>query len=104
MSAPTESVGGWRAAFRRVKLELSVWRRVIADPRLPRWRRRLLKLALAWLLSPVDLVPDWIPVLGWLDDALVVPLLVWLALRHLPPEIVADARAAAVRETMEGTR
>lgn len=102
MSEATEAGRGWRARFRRVRLELSVWRRVIADPRLPRWRRRLLKLALAWLLSPVDLVPDWIPVLGWLDDAVAVPLLLWLALRGLPPEIVADARAAAVRAELGG--
>ena len=54
-------------------------RRLLRDPRVPRWRKVALALVLAYLLMPIDLVPDFIPVAGQLDDAIVV----WLALRGL---------------------
>jgi uncharacterized membrane protein YkvA (DUF1232 family) len=48
----------------------------------------------AYALSPVDLVPDFIPVLGHLDDLLVVPLLAWAGLALVPREVLRDAREA----------
>lgn len=67
------------------------------DPRTP-WALRLLAmLVAAYALSPVDLVPDFIPVLGYLDDLLLVPLGLALVLRLLPPPVLADARAQAER-------
>lgn len=70
------------------------------DPRTP-WFPRLLALAVAaYALSPIDLIPDFIPVLGYLDDVILVPLGVWLVLRMVPAEVIADsqAKAAAVAE------
>lgn len=70
------------------------------DPRLP-WPVRLLALAVAaYALSPIDLIPDFIPVIGYLDDLLIVPLGIALVVRLTPPEIIAAAReqAAAVSE------
>lgn len=65
------------------------------DPRTP-WFARALALAVAaYALSPIDLIPDFIPVLGLLDDLLLVPLGVWLVLRLLPAEVRAAAEAAA---------
>ncbi len=65
------------------------------DPRTP-WAVRLLALAVAaYALSPIDLIPDFIPVLGYLDDLLLVPLGLWLVLRLLPPPVLADARSRA---------
>ena len=75
-----------------LKQELQVYRLVLADRRTPRVARWLLGLAIAYLLSPVDLIPDFIPGLGHLDDAIIVPGLVYLALRMIPPEVVAEAR------------
>jgi uncharacterized membrane protein YkvA (DUF1232 family) len=49
----------------------------------------------AYALSPIDLIPDFIPVLGLLDDLLLVPLGIWLALRLMPPPLLAEFRAAA---------
>lgn len=67
------------------------------DPRTP-WPVRLLALAVAaYALSPIDLIPDFIPVLGLLDDLVLVPLGVWLVLRAMPPDIVRDAREQAER-------
>jgi uncharacterized membrane protein YkvA (DUF1232 family) len=54
--------------------------------------RFFLGLLVAYALSPVDLIPDFIPVLGHLDDALILPLLVWLALRLVPREVLAECR------------
>jgi uncharacterized membrane protein YkvA (DUF1232 family) len=65
------------------------------DPRTP-WPVRLLALAVAaYALSPIDLIPDFIPVLGLLDDLVLVPLGVWLVLRWMPADVVRDAREQA---------
>lgn len=49
----------------------------------------------AYALSPIDLVLDFIPVLGYLDDVLLLPALIWLAIRLLPPEVLTECRAQA---------
>ncbi len=57
---------------------------------------RLFALAVAaYALSPIDLIPDFIPVLGYLDDLVLVPLGVWLVVRMLPPAVILAARAQA---------
>ena len=66
-------------------------------PRAP-WHVKALALAVvAYALSPIDLIPDFIPVLGWLDDFILLPGLIWLALRLTPPDVLAAARADAQR-------
>jgi uncharacterized membrane protein YkvA (DUF1232 family) len=65
------------------------------DPRTPWAARILAALVVAYALSPVDLIPDFIPVLGYLDDLLLVPLGLWLVLRLIPPAVMADARTRA---------
>src|SRR5690348_15132995 len=65
------------------------------DPRTP-WFARVLALAVtAYALSPIDLIPDFIPVLGYLDDLIIVLLGVALVIRLIPPEIMARHRATA---------
>jgi uncharacterized membrane protein YkvA (DUF1232 family) len=65
------------------------------DPRTP-WPARLVGLLVAaYALSPIDLIPDFIPVLGLVDDAILVPLGLWLFTRLVPPEILAEHRAVA---------
>lgn len=67
------------------------------DARTP-WALRLLALAVAaYALSPIDLVPDFIPVLGYLDDLLIVPLGLLLVLRLLPSQVLGDARERAAQ-------
>jgi uncharacterized membrane protein YkvA (DUF1232 family) len=76
-----------------LKRELTVYRCVLADPRTPVSAKVFLALALGYLCMPFDLIPDFIPVLGYLDDGLIVPALVYAAVRLVPQELVAEHRA-----------
>lgn len=73
--------------------EIGVYRAVMADPRCPRLARYLLGGAVVYAASPIDLIPDFIPVLGYLDDVLIIPLLVWLAVRIIPKELFHEYRS-----------
>lgn len=82
-----------RQIWQRFKAELELWRRVWRHPRTPRTAKWLLGLALAYTLTPFDIIPDFIPVLGQLDDLVIVPLLVALALWLVPGDVVAECRS-----------
>ncbi len=65
------------------------------DPRVP-WYAKALALCIAgYALSPIDLIPDFIPVLGYLDDVILLPLGIWAVVKLIPPEVMAEHRAAA---------
>ena len=65
------------------------------DPRVP-WYAKLLALCVAgYALSPIDLIPDFIPVLGYLDDVVIVPLGILAVVKLVPPNVMAEHRAAA---------
>lgn len=87
---------------RRIKRDLLVLWLVARDPRVG-WPVKLLAgFAVAYALSPIDLIPDAIPVLGLLDDVLIVPLLMIAAFRLVPRDVLDDLRAQA--ETQSGQR
>jgi uncharacterized membrane protein YkvA (DUF1232 family) len=65
------------------------------DPRTPWYVRALVFFVVAHTLSPIDLIPDFIPVLGYLDDLIITPGGLWLAVRLIPADVLAEARAAA---------
>jgi uncharacterized membrane protein YkvA (DUF1232 family) len=90
----------WAQALKRETLALYYAAR---DPRTPWFAKLVVGLIVAYLISPVDLIPDFIPVIGYLDDLLLAPLGIWLALRLVPPEVLAEARARAAR-TLERPR
>jgi uncharacterized membrane protein YkvA (DUF1232 family) len=86
------SLGAWARSLTRDTH--AVWL-AARDPRTP-WYAKALGLAVAaYALSPIDLIPDFIPVLGLLDDLLIVPAGLWLTLRLVPPEVMIANRAAA---------
>ncbi len=65
------------------------------DPRVP-WHAKALAIAVAgYALSPIDLIPDFIPVLGYLDDLIIVPLGIWLVIWLIPEEVMVEYRAIA---------
>jgi uncharacterized membrane protein YkvA (DUF1232 family) len=65
------------------------------DPRVPWLAKAVAILVAGYALSPIDLIPDFIPVLGYLDDLIIVPLGIWIAVRLIPPELLAEHRASA---------
>ncbi|MDY0744855.1 YkvA family protein [Paucibacter sp. R3-3] len=65
------------------------------DPRTPWLPRLLCATVVAYALSPIDLIPDFIPILGFVDDALLLPALIWLAIRLIPPALMQECRAKA---------
>ena len=79
----------------RVKRELKVYQLLLKDSRTPKVAKLLLWVALAYALSPIDLIPDFIPVLGFLDDIIIVPGLVLLAVKLVPADVVRDCRVRA---------
>src|SRR5262245_19501137 len=90
-----------KAAARAFKRELRVYQLVLRDPRTPKLAKILLGLSVGYVLLPFDLIPDFIPVLGHLDDVIIVPGLVFLALKLLPVEIVAECRRQVASATDE---
>ena len=85
-------MGVLRDTAARIKTEFAVYRRVMRLPRTPLLAKLLLGLAVGYALLPFDLIPDFIPVLGHLDDLVVVPGLVLVALWLIPREVVAECR------------
>jgi len=81
-----------REVGRQAKREVDVYRRVLSHPRTPRLARWCLGGAVAYLLNPFDLIPDFIPVLGQLDDLVIVPVLVITAHRLIPADVWAECR------------
>jgi uncharacterized membrane protein YkvA (DUF1232 family) len=82
----------WARALRRDAHAILLASR---DPRVP-WAVKLLALAVAgYALSPIDLIPDFIPILGYLDDLIIVPLGIWLVIALIPKEVLIEYRAIA---------
>ncbi len=91
------TVAKWAGLMKRDTLTVWIAAR---DPITP-WRAKVLAAAVAaYALSPIDLIPDFIPVLGWLDDLLIVPLGIWLVLKLLPPDVLVRCRAKAEALTL----
>ena len=65
------------------------------DNRVPWYAKTLAAMVAAYALSPIDLIPDFIPVIGYLDDLIIVPLGIMLAVRMIPEQVMADLRAQA---------
>lgn len=82
----------WSKALKRDVVALWLAAR---DPRVPLGAKVLAGAVAAYALSPIDLIPDFIPVLGLLDDLLIVPAGIWLTLRLIPAPLMADLRARA---------
>jgi uncharacterized membrane protein YkvA (DUF1232 family) len=85
-------LGTWARSVKRDLLAL--WH-AARDPRVPAWPKLVAGLVVAYACSPIDLIPDFIPVLGTLDDLVLVPLGVLWALRLIPAALLAEHRAAA---------
>lgn len=87
---------GWlRAWARRIKRDgVTLWF-AARHPRTPWYAKALGAFVVAYALSPIDLIPDFIPVLGYVDDVLLLPALIWLAVRLLPADVRQSCRQQA---------
>ena len=85
---------------KQLKQELAVYRLVLKHPKTPWLAKLFLGLAIAYLLIPFDLIPDFIPVLGQLDEVVIIPILVYIALLFIPKTIIQDCREQ-VQSTIE---
>jgi uncharacterized membrane protein YkvA (DUF1232 family) len=90
---------------RRTRLlkEETYWLYLAArDPRTPWYAKLLVAAIVAYALSPIDLIPDFIPVLGYLDDLVLIPLGILLALKLIPPQVMAECRTRAQNAMRDG--
>lgn len=94
---PTERtlLSSWQAAVRRLKLEVYALYFAARHPRTPWYAKLMALVVVAYALSPLDLIPDFVPVLGYLDDLLLLPLGIALALRLTPRAVLAECRTQA---------
>jgi uncharacterized membrane protein YkvA (DUF1232 family) len=83
----------WARAIRRDVHALYLAGR---DRRTPWYAKAFVLVIAAYALSPIDLIPDFIPVLGYLDELILLPLAIWLAVRMVPAEVMAEHRATAL--------
>ena len=93
MAGDGQSAGGTK--LQRLRRDVVALGYALRDPRSPWYARLLILAVVAYAVSPIDLIPDFIPVLGYLDDLVVVPLGVSLAIKCLPRPVIADARIRA---------
>lgn len=84
-----------KARAKQLKTDIPALFLAMKDPATPMLAKLLAGLTVAYALSPIDLVPDFIPVLGYLDDVILVPMLVALTIKLIPVEVMAKHRQAA---------
>ena len=93
MAALAARLAAWA---RSIKRDVHAVYLASRDPRTPWYAKALAIGVVAYALSPIDLIPDFIPVLGQLDELIILPLGIWLAVRLIPPDVMNEHRAAAI--------
>ena len=94
----------WKQQARQLKVETYAIYLAYRDPRVPWYARVFAACVVGYAFSPIDLVPDFIPVLGYLDDLVLVPLGIALTVKMIPPHVLADCRLRAQARMSEGPR
>lgn len=85
----------WKMRAKRLKEETFTLYLAVRHPGTPWYAKVFAGFVVAYALSPIDLIPDFVPILGYLDDLILVPLGVALALKMIPPEVMAECRVSA---------
>jgi uncharacterized membrane protein YkvA (DUF1232 family) len=92
-----------KARARALKTEVFAIYIAARDPRTPWYAKALIFFVVAHTFSPIDLIPDFIPILGYLDDLIITPGGIWLAVQLIPPEVLEEARATAAIRSVDGS-
>ena len=85
----------WRTRARRLKSEMHSLYLAARDPRTPWYAKALAVFIIGYALSPIDLIPDFIPVIGYLDDLIIVPAGITLLIKIMPKQVLQECRAKA---------
>jgi uncharacterized membrane protein YkvA (DUF1232 family) len=93
-------IANWKQRARELQTEVYAMYLAYKDPRVPWYARVFAACVVGYAFSPIDLIPDPIPVLGYLDDLVLIPLGVTLAIKMIPPTVLAECREQA-REVMK---
>lgn len=94
-TATIERLKAWARSIKRDVIALWLAAR---DPRVPWFAKAVAAAVAAYALSPIDLIPDFVPVLGYLDDLLIVPLGILLAVKLIPQQVMLDLRSKALEQ------
>jgi uncharacterized membrane protein YkvA (DUF1232 family) len=89
------AVKAWKQRVWQLKTETYALYLAYRDARVPWYAKVLIGFVVAYTFSPIDLIPDFIPILGYLDDLVIAPLGIALAIRLIPQEVMAECRQAA---------
>lgn len=98
------NLGKWKRWAGRLKTETYALYLAYREPRVPWYAKLLAALVVGYAFSPIDLIPDSIPVLGYLDDLIVVPLGVALVVRMIPDDVLSESRQKAQEMVERGER
>jgi len=85
-------IEGWKQRAKQLKIEIYAIYLAYKDPRVPWYARIFAACVVGYAFSPIDLIPDPIPIIGYLDDLILIPLGVVLALKMIPEEVMAECR------------
>jgi uncharacterized membrane protein YkvA (DUF1232 family) len=85
----------WKDRVRQLKRETYAIYLAAKDPRVPWYAKALIGFVVIHTFSPIDLIPDFIPILGYLDDLIIIPLGIYLSLKMIPEEVMAECRVKA---------
>lgn len=92
----------WRGWARGLKREVFALYLAYRDPRVPWYARLFVGVVVAYAFSPIDLIPDPIPVLGYLDDLVLIPLGIAIAINLIPAQVLSESRAESARAMAAG--
>ncbi len=98
----TRWLANWRRRVQDVKVELYALYLAYRDPRVPTYARVFAACVVGYAFSPIDLIPDFIPILGYLDDLVIIPAGVMIALKLIPAAVMADCRLRARAVMQQG--
>src|SRR4051812_26154295 len=95
MSGTQSQISKWRESARNLKHNVGALYFVVLHPHTPWYAKAIAILVVAYALSPIDLIPDFIPVLGYLDDLILLPIGIWFVLKLIPAIVMDEARQKA---------
>jgi uncharacterized membrane protein YkvA (DUF1232 family) len=92
----------WKQKARELRTETYALYLAVKDPRVPWYAKFSAVCVVAYALSPIDLIPDFIPVLGYVDDLILIPLGIALTIKMIPPDVLAECKATARLKVPQG--